>query len=42
MADSQFSFTIARAMAPVVTWLLGRQFTKDFERLKRMMETGEL
>ena len=42
MVDSRFSFTIARAVAPLVTWLVGRQFTKDFARLKRMMETGEL
>jgi len=31
-----------RALAPLVTWFVGRQFTKDFARLKRMMEMGEL
>jgi hypothetical protein len=31
-----------RALAPLATWFVGRQFTKDFARLKRMMETGEL
>jgi len=31
-----------RALAPLVTWFVGRQFTKDLVRLKRMMETGEL
>ena len=29
-------------LAPLVTRIVGRQFTKDFARLKRMMETGEL
>jgi len=31
-----------RVFAPLVTWLVGRQLTRDFARLKRMMETGEL
>jgi len=31
-----------RVVAPLVTWLVGRQLTKDFAQLKRMMETGEL
>jgi hypothetical protein len=28
--------------ASLVTRLVGRRLTKDFARLKRMMETGEL
>jgi carbon monoxide dehydrogenase subunit G len=31
-----------RVFAPLVMSLVGRQFTRDFARLKRMMETGEL
>ena len=31
-----------RVFAPLVMSIVGRQFTKDFARLKRIMETGEL